>query len=335
MVAAPLSGVLALTSTAPDSKAAALALSVTRSAIVRLAPVAAALAELGVTQAGWAPHGRPPRTLSLAPAPEQIAHELDERRPSVVLCAGDGDAVVTAARLSSARGLPIARIGAGLRSGDFTDPLELNRIVLDELADVLFVDGEGAAETLRDEGFPAAAIACVGSTIPDAVLRWRATAERRRVAAGFGLERGEYMLAALSRSPSDAVVDGLAAVARRRALVVCAAAHDHAALERAGGAIVVGPLDYVDFLALEASAAAVLTDSSAVQEETTVLGVPCFTLAAGSERTLTLTHGTNTLLGEDAADIALVDPGPVEVAPIAHWDGAAGRRIAAWLVGDA
>jgi UDP-N-acetylglucosamine 2-epimerase (non-hydrolysing) len=103
----------------------------------------------------------------------------------------------------------------------------------------------------------------------------------------------------------------------------------------AAGARVLGPLDYVDFLSLEAGAGAVLTDSSGVQEEATLLGVPCFTLRRTTERTLTLTHGTNVLLGDDPgeiADIALRTPRN-SVALIPQWDGQAGWRIARDLLG--
>jgi UDP-N-acetylglucosamine 2-epimerase (non-hydrolysing) len=103
---------------------------------------------------------------------------------------------------------------------------------------------------------------------------------------------------------------------------------------RAAGVTVTRSLGYLDFLALEIFAGAVLTDSAAVQEETTVLGVPCFTLGHSSERLLTLTHGTNTILGDDPADIAAIQvAAPFPLAePIPMWDGAAGRRVAAELL---
>jgi UDP-N-acetylglucosamine 2-epimerase (non-hydrolysing) len=346
MVATPLSRVLSPAPGVLAGGACVAHLGVARSAIVRLAPIYAALAELGVPQAiagaRQAMAGGPPDTLAQASSPELLERELDNARPALALVAGDGEQAVAATLVASAQSVPIARLGAGLRSGDPTDRAEINRIVLDELADVLFVDSEAAAAQLREEGFPEDRIACVGSTVPDVVLRWRSAAERRPVPEALGVAGGSYVLVTLHEPENVGdemraarIVGALGALARRCPVVLCLPAREGTLHDLARGQsadmIVTDALDYLDFLSLETFAAAVLTDSAGVQEETTVLGVPCFTLARVSERLLTLTHGTNSLLGDDPADIAeiVIEARDSELIPL--WDGRAGQRVAAWL----
>jgi UDP-N-acetylglucosamine 2-epimerase (non-hydrolysing) len=341
---------------------AALHLAVSRSAAVRLAPVVSALSALGARQALLDLSGRAaaaadgmPRTtvardawLSAAGAAAAAEAAIERLSPAVVLVAGDGHAAVAAALAAARHGIPIARLGAGLRCGDRTVEAETNRIVLDELADRLYADGEGAAERLRAEGAPEDRIRCVGSTLPDAVARWLGPATERAAWDELGLGHRGYVLVTLHKSENVGddervarITEALRALARRCATLVCLHPRARDMMEpmgdlerlRSAGAIVTGSLDYVDFLSLQAHAGAVLTDSAGVQEETTVLGVPCFTLAHSSERTLTLTHGTNVLLGDDPADIADVAMSSLVggIEPIPLWDGRAGQRIAADL----
>ena len=353
MVSAPLFDVSVPTGTAPrTSGAAALHLAVSRSAEVRLAPVIAALSGIGARQtlvdaAGEraVDPGTPPHAPAAAAPASAVAAAIERARPAWVLVAGDGDAAVEAALTAYGLGVPIARLGAGLRCGDRAVDAEINRMVLDELASLLLADGEDAVANLREEGADERRIRCIGSTVPDAVRRWHAAASGRRVRAALDLGVREYLLVTLGKRENvgDAdrvarLVDALSALARRLPLVICmrselVPAGERARL-RAAGAIVTEPLGYLDFLALESAAGGVLTDSAAVQEETTVLGVPCFTLGRSSERTLTLTHGTNLVLGDDPAEIAdLVLGAPAAPPePIPLWDGGAGRRAAAELL---
>jgi len=308
-------------------------LSVSRSASARLTSVISALAELGIRQ-------------TTVEDPADLEGVLLAARPAVALIAGDGDAAVAAALAADRLGVPIARVGAGLRCDDRGIEDEINRIVLDELAERLYVDGDPAAERLHAEGFADDRVVRVGSTLADtpAVRRRRRSAELGDVR----LERGAYALVTVHKpehigddSRLRDIAEALCALTRRTRVVLCARADTYARLRalgligvlRAAGVIVSGPASHDDFIQLLRCAAAVVTDSAGVQEETTVLGVPCFTLGRFTARTLTLTHGTNVLLGDDPREIAEVPLAslPGEVDPVPLWDGCAGRRIAADL----
>jgi UDP-N-acetylglucosamine 2-epimerase (non-hydrolysing) len=343
----------------------ALHLVTSRSAAVRLTPVVRALDRAGAPQAALvAGHGaRAVATKSLlalaaterydAPLPV-IAVALEEAigalRPAPVLIAGDDEAAVACALIAARLGVPIARVGAGARCGDRSLPEEVNRVVLDGLADRLYADGADAVARLLGEGIPDARIASVGTTVADVVAEAAPHAVARAVWRRLGLRRGRYALAALGAAENfddDArvarITEALYALARRLPLVVCLHARACAAMEppgdvarlRAAAAALPGPLPYLDFLSLEAGAGAVLTDSGGVQEETTLLGVTCYTLRRTTERPATLTYGTNVLLGEDPAEIGEIALGPPDERPrrIRLWDGAAGRRVAADLIG--
>jgi UDP-N-acetylglucosamine 2-epimerase (non-hydrolysing) len=282
-------------------------LAISRSASIRLASVTTALAELGIPQ-------------TAVDDLDEVERALSETRPAFALIAGDGDAAVTAAMTAYRLGVPIARVGAGLRCDDRTVEGELNRIVLDELAQRLYVDGDTAAERLHAEGFDEDRVVRAGSTLADspALRRTRGSTVLR----DLRLARGAYVLVAVTRDVPG-LAGALSALATRTHVVLSAG-------DAPDGVLMSGPLAHADFLALQAGAGAVVTDSAGVQEETTILGVPCFTLGRSTERTLTLTHGTNVLLGDDPAAIAEVPLGtlPEETAPVPLWDGRAGRRIA-------
>jgi UDP-N-acetylglucosamine 2-epimerase (non-hydrolysing) len=317
--------------------AAALHLATSRSATIRLRPVADALRALGVTQA----------LAHAAGSAEQVASATEtairRARPAAAFIAGDGAAAVTAALVCQRLGVAVARVGAGLRCGDRSVHEEINRIVLDGLADRLYVDGEDAAGRLRTEGIAAERIRSVGSTLADVVARWSAG---RPAAPATHLPAGGYVLAALHRPENIAdderlarIVEALAALAARAPVVICLHEATRAAMQlrgdltrlRTAGVALREPLAHAEFLSLQANAGAVVTDSAGVQEETTLLGAACFTARRVTERTLTLTHGTNVLLGDDAQEIAAV-PLRARVArprPIPLWDGRAGERIAA------
>lgn len=312
MSVTPLFGVPPL-STVPLAEGVA-SVGVSRSARVRLASVTAALAELGIAQTA---------VDDLA----DVERVLSEARPAFALIAGDGDAAVSAALTASRLGVPIARVGAGLRCDDRGVEEELNRIVLDELAERLYVDGDHAAERLHAEGFDEARVVHAGSTLADspALRRTRSSTVLR----DLRLTRGAYALISVTRGVPG-LAGTLSALATRTRVVLCAGP---AGLDAPAGVLVTGPLAHADFLALQASAGAVVTDSAGVQEETTILGVPCFTLGSSTERTLTLIHGTNVLLGDDPRAIADVPLGtlPDDMSSVPLWDGHAGRRIAADL----
>ena len=331
MSVTPLFGVTFVTD-APGTQGV-VHLAVSRSARIRLAPVTTALARLGIPQT---------TVEDLA----EVEAALAQARPSFALIAGDGDAAVSAARAADRLGVPIARIGAGLRCDDRGIEAELNRIVLDELAQRLYVDSDTAAERLQAEGFDDDRVVHAGSTLADSPVLRRTGGSP--VAGDLQLARGGYVLVTIHKPENtrddarlSAIADALCALTIRTRVVLCVHSGTRTRLQalgvlgslRASGVVVRGPLAHAVFARLEACAAAVLTDSAGVQEETTMLGVPCFTLGRSTERTPTLTHGTNVLLGDDPSEIAQVPLGtlPDDVHPVPLWDGRAGRRIAADL----
>jgi UDP-N-acetylglucosamine 2-epimerase (non-hydrolysing) len=239
--------------------------------------------------------------------------------------------------------IPLAHVEAGLRSFDRTMPEEVNRVVTDRLSDVLLATSPDAIAHLAHEGVPAERIHLVGNPMIDTLLanrdRFDATAVRR----DLGIE-GEYLAATLHRpgnvdDPSDVgeLVQGLHAVADQRQIVLPLHPRGRANLAEHGlfdhpGVRVVDPLGYVEFMGLVSGAEAVVTDSGGVQEETTVLGIPCLTVRPNTERPVTITHGTNQLVtrkGLADAVAAVLAAGRAETWPVPPlWDGQAGPRIA-------
>jgi UDP-N-acetylglucosamine 2-epimerase (non-hydrolysing) len=269
--------------------------------------------------------------------------------PAVIVVAGDSEIALGGALTASKLGIPVARVGAGLRVNDWAISDEVARVVLDAIADRHYTDGPDATSTLISQGTLEHQVIEVGSTLADSVARWRASALTSAAWTSFGLRAREYVLVTIHREENVAdaphmhrVADGLVRLVGNLPVLVALHPRTRAALEATGdldalhaaGVIISEPLDYHDFLSLELGAGAVLTDSAGVQEEATLLGVRCFTLRRATECTLTLTHGTNVLLGDDPEEISNIaltgDQEPV--LPIPGWDGRAGRRIAADLV---
>jgi UDP-N-acetylglucosamine 2-epimerase (non-hydrolysing) len=274
---------------------------------------------------------------------ERLEPVLAEERPDLVMVPGDVNSTMAAAVTAAKMQIPVAHIESGLRSFDRTMPEELNRIVTDHLSDRLFIHNPEANDNLHAEGIPAERIHFVGNTMIDTLValeeRFRAVDAPRRL----GVEPGAYVLITLHR---PALVDGpllvetveqLAALAREMPVVFPVHPRTRAMMEAVGsdhpGLLLSEPLGYLDFLSLLADAGAVLTDSGGIQEETTFLGIPCFTLRDNTERPLTIEAGTNTLLGLNPAAISQIptalsqrpgerpDPPPL-------WDGHASKRIA-------
>jgi UDP-N-acetylglucosamine 2-epimerase (non-hydrolysing) len=358
---------MALASVSPvvaNDGIAVLHVALSRSAAVRLSPIIGALDGAGIGQAivdragaltgpsivDQPPSTRDPDRSAALDAVRLVEAALEQTRPRLLTVAGDGDSALAAAMAASRRRVTIARIGAGLRCGDLSVMGEINRLVIDELADLLLTDGVDAADCLYAEGAEPTTVRCVGSTLPDVVVRWRDAAIARRSWSALGLPEGEYVLAALHKPENvadlerlTALAAGLVGLARRTPLVVSLPADAWAMLEdgrqrehlSAAGAVLTGSLDYLDFLSLESAAGAIITDSAGIQEETTVLGVPCFTVGRASERTLTLTHGSNVLLGDDVNEILEIGPLALdghECDGIPLWDGDAGARAATALL---
>jgi UDP-N-acetylglucosamine 2-epimerase (non-hydrolysing) len=279
---------------------------------------------------------------------ERLEPVLREERPDLVMVPGDVNSTLAATLTAAKMQIPVAHVEAGLRSFDRTMPEELNRIVTDQLSDRLFIHSPEANDNLHAEGVPSERIHLVGNTMIDTLV---ALEERFRVAdaAGrLGVEPGRYVLVTLHR---PALVDGpllaetierLVALAREMPVVFPVHPRTRAMMEAIEsehpGLLLCEPLGYIDFLSLLADAGAVLTDSGGIQEETTYLGIPCFTLRNNTERPITITAGTNTLLGLDPAAIAEIPAALAErpsepLEPPSLWDGRAAERIADVVVG--
>jgi UDP-N-acetylglucosamine 2-epimerase (non-hydrolysing) len=248
--------------------------------------------------------------------------------------------VLTAVKL----GIPVAHIESGLRSFDLTMPEEVNRIVADRFSRDLFLHSEEAAANLRAEGIAEARMHFVGNTMIDTLLALEDRFRALGTAARLGVEPGAFVLVTLHR---PALVDGpllaetvaqLAALAGEMPVVFPVHPRTRKMMENleaadSPGLHLIEPLGYLDFLSLLADAGAVLTDSGGIQEETTYLGIPCFTLRDNTERPVTIEAGTNTLLGLDPAAIAgipaaLAARGVAPSEPPPLWDGRAAERIA-------
>ncbi len=269
-----------------------------------------------------------------------------QERPAVVVVYGDVNSTVAAALVAAKLQIPLAHVEAGLRSNDRSMPEEVNRVVTDRLSDLLFATSPDAVAHLGNEGVAPHRIHFVGNPMIDTLL---AHLDRFDVAAArkqHGLD-GRYAVATLHRpanvdTPLDAeaLVKTLHPVADQVEVVLPLHPRGRAGLVAAGlldhpGVKVVDPLGYVEFLGLVRGADAVITDSGGVQEETTVLGVPCLTLRPNTERPVTITHGTNQLVTREdlpwrVGQVLAEDRPEHRVPPL--WDGRAGQRIAEVLL---
>jgi UDP-N-acetylglucosamine 2-epimerase (non-hydrolysing) len=269
--------------------------------------------------------------------------ELVERRPGLVVVYGDVNSTLAAALVASKLHTPVAHVEAGLRSFDLTMPEEINRRVTDSLSALLFVTSPEGMAYLAREGVDPAAMHLVGNPMIDTLLNNLDRFDPQRVRDELGIG-DSYAVSTLHRPanvdhPTAAreIVTALADVASALPVVIPLHPRGRESLRRAGldevpGVRVIAPLGYVEFLSLVRGASLVLTDSGGIQEETTVLGVPCLTLRPNTERPITITHGTNQLVGpgEVGKQAAAILDGttrfPTQRPPL--WDGQAGPRIA-------
>ena len=294
---------------------------------------------------------------------ERIEPVLAAERPDLTLVAGDVNSTVAAALVCAKLLLPIGHVEAGLRSFDRTMPEEVNRVLTDQLSDILFTTSPEAEVNLVREGVSADRIHFVGNPMIDSLERHLGRARASEVLTRHGLSARGYALVTLHR-PSNvddpATLAGILGALREVAasVPVLFPAHPRtvkmlqthgldglvslAGPPKQGAITCIDPVGYVDFLRLMADARVVLTDSGGIQEETTILGVPCLTLRHNTERPITCEMGTNKLLGTDPAVIAREATAAIQAAapepkrpPL--WDGHAGERIAdvilKWHVG--
>jgi len=278
-----------------------------------------------------------------------LERAFGDLRPALAVVYGDINSTLAASLVASKIGLPMAHVEAGLRSFDDTMPEETNRRVTDLLSDLLFVTSPEGVDNLRAVGVPAARIHLVGNPMIDTLLANLSRFDPDRMRAELRLASGPYAVATLHR---PANVDTPEAASRLVAMIdgvtelvpLVLPLHprgrptlESAGLSASGRLRVIEPLGYVDFISLVRGAALVLTDSGGIQEETTILGVPCLTVRPNTERPITISHGTNRLVEpEDVVPLvrAVLEDGiaaPTEGPPL--WDGHAGERIAAIVAG--
>ena len=275
---------------------------------------------------------------------------LDRHGVDACVVYGDVTSTLAAALVAAQRRVPVAHVEAGLRSRDRTMPEELNRILTDQVADWLFTPSQDANDNLTREGIPADRIHFVGNVMIDTLARLLPRTDTDAALGRLGLPPGiRYVLATLHRPSTvdevdvlEGVLGVLARLADRAPVVFPVHPRTRARLDierwRMPGLHVARPLHYLDFISLEKGAAVVVTDSGGVQEETTWLGVPCITFRDNTERPVTVTAGTNTVIGRhperlhDAVQAVLAGGTRHGQRP-ALWDGRAAERIARVLAG--
>ena len=304
------------------------------------------LEELGVPEpdhmlgVGSGTHAR-----MLAAVLEAIEPVLEAEEPELVIVPGDVNSTLAAALACVHLRVPLAHVESGLRSFDRSMPEEVNRVLTDQVSDLLFTHSPEAERNLAAEGIGGDRVRMVGNTMIDSLVALEGRFRGRRACEALGAEPGSYLLVTLHR---PALVDGsllepaierLGEVAATMPVLFPVHPRTRARIADGGIAVPEGltlldPVGYLDFLSLEADARALLTDSGGIQEETTYLGVPCFTLRDNTERPITIEAGTNTLLGLDPARIAAIpelldgaEDGSGEPPPL--WDGHAATRLAA------
>ena len=268
---------------------------------------------------------------------------LLEQKPDIVLVYGDVNSTVAAALVCAKLGVRVGHVEAGLRSFDRTMPEEINRLVTDQLADILFTPSEDGDINLQKEGIAAEKIFRVGNVMIDSLVKLLPVARSRN----FDGVPERYALVTLHRPANvddsrvlKSILQSLLEVSHDLTVVFPAHPRSRQRISEFGLKTdqlrLLDPLPYVDFLCLQSRAQVVITDSGGIQEETTYLGVPCLTLRENTERPLTVTLGTNVLVGRDPeklrSELSLVLAGKQKKGTIPPlWDGHAGERIAAIL----
>lgn len=273
-----------------------------------------------------------------------------------VVVVGDVNSTMAAALAAVKLGVAVAHVEAGLRSFDRTMPEEINRLVTDAVSDLLLVSEPAGLENLRREGHAESQLHLTGNVMIDTLKRMLPKARDRDGLVRYGLEAGRYGVVTLHRpanvdSPEtlSALLDVLVAASREIPMVFPIHPRTQARVERFGlaerlgrapGIVQLPPLGYLDFLALTSQARVIITDSGGLQEESTVLGIPCLTARPNTERPITVDEGTSTLVSNDPRKLSeslqtVLDGRYKQGRCPALWDGRAGERIAKILAGKA
>ncbi len=269
-------------------------------------------------------------------------------KPDLVVVVGDVNSTMAATLVAAKLRIPVAHVEAGLRSGDLAMPEEINRLVTDRLADLLLTPSQDADDNLKAEGVPPEKIVFVGNIMIDTLMRHLPIATLDRLRPRLDLKERAYAVLTLHR-PSNVdrpqtftgILEAVHEIARELPIVFPVHPRTRERVREFGleryleGITLTEPLGYIDFLSLSSHARLVLSDSGGLQEESTALGIPCLTLRANTERPITVTHGTNRVVGMIPADIlagfraAMSDTHLDRRPPL--WDGHTAPRIATVL----
>lgn len=279
---------------------------------------------------------------------KRFSRLLEKERPDLVIVVGDVNSTLACAISARAMDIKIAHIEAGLRSFDLTMPEEINRIITDSVSDFLFTTEPSGMRNLLKENIGKEKIFFVGNIMIDSLVANIKEADKRSIKKKLGLHKGEYAVLTLHR-PSNVdqrgtlsrMVDMLSRVSKK--IKVVYPAHPRTVkmlkhfgmlekVKNTGGLILTPPMGYIDFLSLMKDAKFVMTDSGGMQEETTYLGIPCFTLRENTERPVTITVGTNRLVGRDTGKLLraidkLSSKKSHRTRRPELWDGRTARRI--------
>ena len=272
---------------------------------------------------------------------------LEDEKPDLVLVVGDVNSTLACALVASKRCIPVAHVEAGLRSFDRTMPEEVNRLLTDQISDVLFVTSSDAIDNLLKEGVDRSKIYLVGNVMIDSLCRSRKKALKSDARSRLGLDGQSFAVLTLHR-PSNVddpsrlreIFAAIQEVSRHLKIVFPVHPRTaerirslgHASSTASDGIIFTPPMGSVDFLSLLMAATFVMTDSGGLQEETTYLGIPCLTLRENTERPVTVTLGTNTIVGLDPARLIekaqdILTHGRKQTQIPELWDGHASERI--------
>ncbi|MFN2515430.1 MAG: non-hydrolyzing UDP-N-acetylglucosamine 2-epimerase [Pyrinomonadaceae bacterium] len=250
---------------------------------------------------------------------ERFEPVVVKEKPDWVVVVGDVNSTLACALVCVKLGVKVAHVEAGLRSHDRRMPEEINRLLTDQIADLLFTPSEDANENLLAEGIAQERIRFVGNIMIDSLFKHLPRAKESTVSQALGLDEGEYAVLTLHR-PSNVddvdtfsrILEALEEISKRLPIIFPVHPRTRKSIEQLGfsdrikkanGLRVIDPLGYIDFLALYSKARLVLTDSGGIQEETTVLGIPCVTLRETTERPVTVKMGTNKVVGTDPGTI--------------------------------
>ena len=293
---------------------------------------------------GWGSHAQ--QTVAAMVGLESSVSDYD---PDLVLVYGDVNSTVAAALVCSKLLVPVGHVEAGLRSFDRTMPEEINRLLTDQIADLLFTPSEDGDANLAREGIDPAKVHFVGNVMIDTVAALLPDIEPEGTLDLLNVEPGRFGLVTLHR-PSNvddtgklaSAIEALSRIAESVPLVfpIHPRTRDRmtaAGIDAGSGLRLAEPLGYRDFLGLQSRAQFVVTDSGGIQEETTYLQVPCITMRKNTERPITVSVGTNTLVGDDLAQLAdevqaIIDGGGKRGSVPPLWDGSAAERIARVIV---